>query len=48
MAGQAMLLVPPTGALPAAVKTYLSTHTLTSANAFGGTSAIANSVLAAI
>jgi hypothetical protein len=30
------------------VKTYLSTHTLTSANAFGGTSAIANSVLAAI
>jgi putative cell wall-binding protein len=46
-AGQPVLLVPPSGALPEPVTAYLSTHaaTVSSVNAFGGTSALSASVL---
>ena len=42
-----MLLVPPSGALPEPVTSYLTTHaaTITSVQAFGGTSALADAVL---
>jgi putative cell wall-binding protein len=46
-ADQPVLLVPPTGALPEPVTSYVTTHagTITSVQAFGGTSAIASAVL---
>jgi hypothetical protein len=46
-AGQPVLLVPPSGALPEPATAYLSTHaaTVSSVNAFGGTSALSASVL---
>ena len=49
-AGQPVLLIPPSGVLPEPVTAYLTTHaaTLASVHAFGGTSALGNSVLAEI
>jgi putative cell wall-binding protein len=46
-ADEPVLLVPPTGALPEPVTSYVTTHagTITSVQAFGGTSAIASVVL---
>jgi putative cell wall-binding protein len=46
-AGQPVLLVPPTGALPEPVTSYLHTHaaTITSIQAFGGTNAVTATVL---
>jgi putative cell wall-binding protein len=46
-AGHPVLLVPPTGALPEPISSYLTTHAgeLTSVQAFGGASAIADTVL---
>lgn len=46
-ANRPVLLVPPSGALPEPVTSYLTTHaaTITSVQAFGGTSALADAVL---
>jgi putative cell wall-binding protein len=46
-ANQPVLLVPPSGALPEPVTSYLTTHanTIAAVQAFGGTNAIANTVL---
>jgi putative cell wall-binding protein len=46
-AGHPVLLVPPTGTLPEPISSYLTTHAgeLTSVQAFGGASAIADTVL---
>jgi putative cell wall-binding protein len=46
-ASQPVLLVPPSGALPEPVTSYLATHanTITSVHAFGGTTAITDAVL---
>ena len=49
-AGQPVLLVPPSGALPEPVTAYLSTHaaTISAVRAFGGTSALGASVLSEV
>jgi hypothetical protein len=49
-ANQPMLLVPATGALPEPITSYLTTHAggIASVRAFGGTSAVAESVLSEI
>jgi len=49
-AGEPVLLVPPSGALPEPVTAYLSTHaaTVSSVHAFGGTSALSANVLSEV
>ncbi len=49
-AGQPVLLVPPSGALPEPVTAYLTTHaaTVSAVRAFGGTSALSASVLSEV